>query len=133
MLEHALFIGPQQGAVIGRHQHQSLGAGGRGATCPFDDDAGAIVACGDNDGDPSSHLFEAKIEQNLALAIGQGELLGIIGQDANAVDPLVDHAVEHPALAIQIEIAIRRKRRRRDREDAAEGFGSVSSIIKYIQ
>ncbi len=49
---------------------------------------------------------ETKIEQRRALRVGQQELLGIVGQDADAVDALVDHAVEHAAHPGQIEVAI---------------------------
>ena len=43
-----------------------------------------------------------------ALVVGQQELLGIVGEDADAVDALVDHAVEHAALPVEVEVADRR-------------------------
>ena len=48
---------------------------------------------------------DAQIEQHVALRVGEQELLGIVGEDADAVDALVDHAVEHAALALEIEVA----------------------------
>ena len=44
----------------------------------------------------------------VALVVGEQELLGIVGEDADAVDALVDHAVEHAALAVEVEVARRR-------------------------
>ena len=43
------------------------------------------------------------VEQRVALGVRQQELLRIVGEDADAVDALVDHAVEHAALAVEIE------------------------------
>ena len=43
----------------------------------------------------------------LALVVGEQELLGVVGEDADAVDALVDHAVEHAALAVEVELARR--------------------------
>ena len=51
---------------------------------------------------------EAEVEQRVALVVGQQELLGVVGEDADAVDALVDHAVEHAALAVEVEVAGRR-------------------------
>ena len=45
---------------------------------------------------------------SVALRVGEQELLGIVGEDADAVDALVDHAVEHAALTVEIEVAGRR-------------------------
>ena len=49
---------------------------------------------------------EAQRRAAVALVVGQQELLGVVGQDADAVDALVDHAVEHAALAVEVEVAV---------------------------
>src|SRR5262249_24139858 len=46
----------------------------------------------------------------------QQKLLGEVRKDANAVDPLIDHAVENAAHAVVMKLAVIVKRRRRDRE-----------------
>ena len=45
-------------------------------------------------------MVQAEIQKHISLFVGEQELLGIIGQDAKPVDALVDHAVEHPLLAV---------------------------------
>ena len=40
----------------------------------------------------------------LALGVGQHELLGEIGQDADAVGAGVDHEIDAAALALQVEL-----------------------------
>ena len=49
---------------------------------------------------------EAQVEQRVALVVGQQELLGIVGKDADAVDALVDHAVEHATLSVEVDLAV---------------------------
>src|SRR4030095_15876894 len=85
-------------------------------------DPGREVAAGDDHRHPPPYVGEREIEQNGALLIGEQELLGVVGEDADAVAPLVDHAVEHPALAVEVEIAVVTKRRRRDRHHAPDRF-----------
>ena len=66
-----------------------------------------------------AHLRQAQIEQRVALGVRQQELLGVVGQDADAVDALVDHAIEDAPLPVEVEIAVVGEWRRRDRKDAA--------------
>ncbi len=55
----------------------------------------------------------------LALGVGQHELLGEIGQNAEAVRAGVDHEVDAAPLAVEIEFAAIVEDGGRDRKDAA--------------
>ncbi len=87
-----------------------------------DRDIRAEVAAGDDHRHAARDLGETQIEQGIALAVREQELLRVVGQDADAVDALIDHAVEHPALAVRVERARRGERGRRDREHARVGL-----------
>jgi hypothetical protein len=50
-----------------------------------------------------TNILEADTHQLVSLSIAQQELLGIVGDNAKPIDALVDHAVEHPALTIEVE------------------------------
>jgi hypothetical protein len=71
-------------------------------------------------------MLETEPEQAVALLVGEQELLRVIREDANAVDALLDHAVEHAAHAVEVEVAALRERRRGDREHARVGLGRAS-------
>ena len=70
---------------------------------------------GDDHGDAAGDVRQAEVEQRVALLVGQQELLGEVREDADAVDALVDHAVEHPAHA----------RRGRGRRLSWKGVGAM--------
>ena len=55
----------------------------------------------------------------LALVVGQHELLGEVGQDADAVGAGVDHEVEAAPLAVEVELAAFVENGGRDGKDAA--------------
>ena len=76
---------------------------------------------GDDHRHAAGDVREAQVEQRVALGVGQQELLGVVGEDADAVDALVDHAVEHAALPVEVEVAGVGERRRRDGEHAPVG------------
>jgi hypothetical protein len=40
-------------------------------------------------------MGNAQIEESVTLVVRKQKLLGVVGRDADAVDALVDHAVEH--------------------------------------
>ena len=61
-------------------------------------------------------MREAQLKQRLPFLVGKGELLGVVGEDADAIDPLIDHAVEDTFLTVQIETPPRIERCRRDGE-----------------
>ena len=60
--------------------------------------------------------------QDVALLVVEQELLGVVGEDADAVDALVDHAVEHAAHAVEIEVAVLLKRGGRNWQHAGIGL-----------
>ena len=107
VLEHAGLVGAQAGAVIGRHEHQHVArrpaAARRPRSAAIRVEKWLLVTM---TGTRPATCSRREIEQNVALVVGQQELLGVVGQDADAVDPLVDHAVEHAALAVEVEIAV---------------------------
>lgn len=65
-------------------------------------------------------MLKAQLEKIVALFVGKRELLGVIGKNANAVDTLVNHAVQYPLLSLPVDIAGFGKRGWRDGEDPAE-------------
>jgi len=67
---------------------------------------------------PSRDMRKAEPGQRFAFFIRDQELFGEIGEDADPVDTLIDHAVEHPGHAGQIEASVRVKRGRRNRPDS---------------
>ncbi len=79
------------------------------------------MAAGHDHGNASRDPVEAGLDQRVAFGIGQHELLGVIRQNADAVDALVDHAIHDPTLPVEIEVTVARERRRRDRIDAGVG------------
>ena len=60
----------------------------------------------------------AEIGQQIALGIGQEKLFGIIGEDTNAVDALIDHAIKNAPHPVEVEIAVFKKWCRGNRIDA---------------
>ena len=75
-----------------------------------------------DDRHPAGDMLEHRVHHLLALGVGQHELLGEIGQDADAVRAGVDHEVDAAPLAVEIEFAALIEDGRRDRKDAAVGF-----------
>ena len=110
---------PEGGAVVGRHHHhhgraQVLRlAAARGA------DLGAEVGGRDDHRHAPGHVLERRARQDLAVLVGQQELLGEVRQDAQAGRTGIDHEVEAAPLARQVERAGFVEGRGHDREDAA--------------
>ena len=52
------------------------------------------------------HMFQAGAGDDFALLVGERELLGEVGQDAQAVGAGIDHEVQAAFLALQIERAV---------------------------
>ena len=65
-------------------------------------------------------MLKAQPEKSVALFIGKRELFGVIGENADTVDSLVDHAVQHPLLCLPIDITGFGKRCRRYGKNPAE-------------
>ena len=70
-------------------------------------------------------MVEDQGGQSLALVVGDGELLGVVGQDADAVDAGVDHEVDRALLALEIEVAVLVEGGRGDGEDARKGAPGI--------
>jgi len=104
--------------VIGRHEHHHLGAGGLGPTGALDRESRAEVAARDDHRHTPGHVPQAEVEQRVALNVQEGELLGVVRQDTDAVHALVDHAVEHAPLTLEVEVARVGERCRRDGKDS---------------
>jgi hypothetical protein len=45
-------------------------------------------------------MAEAQIQKNITLSIGKQKLLREVRENADAIDTLIDHAVEHTPLAV---------------------------------
>ena len=136
MPDDALVVGAQGGAVIGRHEHHHRGTRRRRLARARRGDLGAEMARRDDDRHAGLDVRQAEIEQRVALGVGQQELLGVVGEDADAVDALIDHAVEHAALAVEVELALGRERRGGDGKDAGgrragSGHGR-SSVVALV-
>ena len=70
-------------------------------------------------GHPAGDVLEHRIHHLLALGIRQHELLGKIGQNADAVGAGIDHEIDAAPLAIEIELAAIIEDGGRDGKDAA--------------
>ena len=121
MLEHTLVVRSQQRAMVRRHHHDHRGSFGCGPAAAFDCDSSAEMAAGHDDGHLAIHVLEAHGLQQPPFLVGEKELLGVVGEDAQTVDALVDHAVENAALAFEVKRAFIVEWRRNDREDPAIG------------
>ncbi len=105
VLQNTVFVGAQPRAMVGRHQHQHRGTGGGGGFGALRGDAGAEMAAGDDHRDAAADMGQAQVGECRALVVGQQELLGIVGQHADAVYALIHHAIEHAPLAVEVEVA----------------------------
>jgi hypothetical protein len=70
---------------------------------------------------PAGDMLQHRMHYLFALGIGEHELLGEIGQDAQAVGAGVDHEIDTAALPREIELPPFVENGRRDREDTAIG------------
>src|SRR5262249_24722990 len=86
----------------------------------FGGDPGREMTARDDHRHPPADVAERQLEQNIALLVAEQELLGIVGKDADAIDALRHHAIEHPALALEVEVTVAAKRRRCDRHHASK-------------
>ena len=121
LVEGLLRVALQKRAVIGRHHHHDGRAKLLCLAGPRHRDVGREMADGDDDRKPAGHMFQAQPCQMLALGIRDQELLGEIGEDADAVASLIDHAVENAAHAVVIDGTGLGEGCRGDRPDAAIG------------
>ena len=75
----------------------------------------------DDDGHTAGDMLQHRLHDLFALGIGQHELLGEIGQDADAVGAGVDHEVDAAPLTVQVERAAVVEDGRRHRKDTPVG------------
>ena len=75
---------------------------------------------------PPGNVVQAKFQQGIAFLVGEQELLGVVGEDADAVHTLIDHTVQHPLLSRQIKGFILVKGCGGDGKDSSEGMGGFS-------
>ena len=76
---------------------------------------------GDDHGHAARDMLQHRMHHGLALGIGQHELLGEIGEDADAMRAGIDHEIDAAALAVEVELAALVEDGGRDREHAAIG------------
>ena len=75
----------------------------------------------DDHGNPARDMLQHRMHHGLALGIGEHELLGEIGEDAETVRAGIDHEIDAAALAVEVELAARVEDGGCDREHAAIG------------
>ena len=111
----------QQRPVIGRHHHDHRRPFRLGAAAALNRDARAEMAAGHDDGNAAVDMLEAGRLQKRPFLVGEQELFGIVGEDAESIDTLVDHAIESAALTPQVKRAVFVEGGRNDRKDSAIG------------
>jgi hypothetical protein len=112
---------PDRRAVIGRHDHDHGGAGILRGPAAQRTLVRAEMRGGNDDRHASSNVFEHHVDQAAAFVVGKGELLGEIGEDAQAVGACIDHEVDAAFLAFEVEAPVLFENGRRDRKNAAIG------------
>ena len=95
---NGLFRHAERGAVIGRHDHHHRRARVLGLAAAFGADARAEMRRRHDHGHPAGDVLQHRMHHLFALGIGQHELLGEIGQNAQAVGAGVDHEIDTAAL-----------------------------------
>jgi len=70
-------------------------------------------------------VFEHRPRERLAFVVGERELLGEVRENAQTVRTRVDHEIDDPLLAFQIERARFGESGRHYREDAAIAWSAL--------
>ena len=73
-------------------------------------------------------MLQHGMHHGVALGIGEHELLGEIGENAEAVRAGIDHEIDTAALAFEIELAALVEDGGRDREHAA--IGALGLVLR---
>ncbi len=71
----------------------------------LDGDVRTEVGAGDDHRHPPRHMLQTQPGQGFPFNVGEQELFRIVGDDTNAVDALVDHAIEDALLPFQIQFS----------------------------
>src|SRR5688500_5003782 len=84
-------------------------------------------------GHAARDVLEHRIHHPFALGIGEHELLGKIGEDADALGAGIDHEIDAAPLAVEIELAAVIEDGGRDGKDAAIGSCRDRSHENYLR
>ncbi len=106
------------GAVVGRHHHHHRGTQVLRAAAALGADLGAEVRGGHDHRHAAGDVLEDGARQQLALVVREHELLGEIGEDADAVRAGIDHEIDAALLAREVELARFGEGGRHHRKDA---------------
>ena len=119
--ENRLFRHAERGAVIGRHDHHHRSACVLGLAAALGTDARAKMRRRHDNRHPAGDMRQRRLHHLFALGIGQHELLGEIGENAQAVGAGVDHEIDATALSCEIELPAFVEDGRNDGKNAAIG------------
>ena len=117
-------------AVVRRHHHDHGRAEVLSPAAALSAQPATEVSGGNDDRYTARDMGADGLGQQLALGIGEHELFGKIGQYAQAVGAGVDHEIDAPLLAREVELTGLSERRRHNGEDTLiaccePGGGSV--------
>ena len=118
-LDDSLLGYAESGAVIGRHDHDHRSARVLGLAAALGADARTEMRRRHDHGHPAGDVLQHRVHHRFALGIGQDELLGEIGQNAEAVGAGFDHEIDTAALTREIKLPAIVKNGRSDRENTA--------------
>jgi hypothetical protein len=90
--------------VIGRHDHHHRSTGVLSLAAALGADARAEMRRRHDHGYPAGDVLQHRMHHLFALGVGQHELLGEIGKNAQAIGAGVDHEIDTAALPREIEI-----------------------------
>ncbi|UCF54980.1 MAG: FAD-dependent oxidoreductase, partial [Bradyrhizobium sp.] len=107
--------------VIGRHHHHHGCTGRFGLLAARSAYRRTEMGGGDDHGDAAGDMFQHGMHHGLALGVGEHELLGEIGEDAETMRAGIDHEIDAAALAFEVERAALVEDGGNDREHAAIG------------
>ena len=118
---------PDGGAVIGRHDHHHRSAGLLCAAAALGADLGGEMRGGDDDGHAAGDVIEHRPHDGFALVVAEDELLGEVGEDADAVRAGIDHEVDGALLPLEVEPPVLVEHGRGDRKHTA-GSGVSDAV-----
>ena len=120
MLEGRLLVGAQQRAVVGRHHHHHRGAHRRRLAGAGLDDRGREVRDRDDDRHRARPRARGRAGSGPCAPRRRAGTARRSWRGCRCRRPLVDHAVDDPLHAVEVERAVVGEGRRRNRPDAGE-------------